>query len=822
MSRLIDATICPDCRAPLDRIGTCTSCGLQLKGPLAAQLWTTMVSADGIVEQLRAVTPLPTADLPVTPVGEPQPLPLDPGEAPRRRLPAASVPLVLLSLGAVCLLVAAIVFVAVTWSLLGLTGRTLVLLGITGLLAGIAVVVSRRDLRFAAETFWVIVASMLAVDLFAAQSAGLAGLDALPWRGTAAMVGGALFVLGAGVARWAHTQPVQRLVSMQAAAVVGALTATVSNAWLAENPAVGLSIGVPVLAAGCALLRRTLPGVAYPLAALAGLTWLGLLVNGWDRALETDTMTAWWSDGRGWPLLVAAGLALVAVLSPQVPDRARSVTAGLVLVPLVLLANAPASVGTQTRDVLLACATLVVLALVTRTSPILWARASGVLTALGVLGLGAILAARPWITLADLPDGGDASLDLTMTRLTDGAAPWTDGVVAVSLVVALAALVRFAGPGRHNAALRTVGTLAASVAGLGALALLLSLEPPLWAGVLAAALAAVVAAGTAWWSRDETPANYAGGAATAYLGVLTLVAAAPAHLLSAIVATVFALTLAVGMVLRDRLGSGLSPAVLGALAAVGGGYALVEWGFTFEADAVARALVLGVYAGLVGLVAAPVTRSAPARLALEAAATGVALVAVAIAPDDATSAMVLTVVGTAICAVAVTNRDRAAVGWLGAGVLGVATVLRVEIGVSAPELYTLPAAALLLAAGLWRLWHDTETSSFATLGSGTTLALLPSLLLALDEPVSLRGALIGVAAVLVLAFGVQQRLAAPFILGAGATAVLALRHLGPIAEAVPRWTSLGLLGLALLAVGVTWESRLRNLRSARGYLTALR
>ena len=108
------------------------------------------------------------------------------------------------------------------------------------------------------------------------------------------------------------------------------------------------------------------------------------------------------------------------------------------------------------------------------------------------------------------------------------------------------------------------------------------------------------------------------------------------------------------------------------------------------------------------------------------------------------------------------------------------------------------------------------------LGSGLTLALLPSLLLALDEPVSLRGALVGFAALVSLAWGVQQRLAAPFVLGALATAVLALRHLQPIADAVPRWVSLGLVGLALLVVGITWEARRRNVETAGRYLTALR
>ncbi len=169
-----------------------------------------------------------------------------------------------------------------------------------------------------------------------------------------------------------------------------------------------------------------------------------------------------------------------------------------------------------------------------------------------------------------------------------------------------------------------------------------------------------------------------------------------------------------------------------------------------------------------------------------------------------------------------TNRDRAWLGWAGAVVLGFATVIRVLEDVRAPELYTLPAAGLLVAFGAWRFRSDPESSSFTVLGSGLTLALLPSLLLALDEPVSLRGALIGAGAVLVLAAGVQQRVAAPFVLGALTTGVLALRHLQPVAEAVPRWISLGGVGLVLLVVGVTWEARRRDLASAQRYLTALR
>jgi hypothetical protein len=241
-----------------------------------------------------------------------------------------------------------------------------------------------------------------------------------------------------------------------------------------------------------------------------------------------------------------------------------------------------------------------------------------------------------------------------------------------------------------------------------------------------------------------------------------------------------------------------------------------------DADPTARTLALAVYAALVGVVASPLTRQGLTRLSLEVAAVVLTGIAALGAPDDQTVAMVLTIAGTAICLVAVTTRDRELLSWAGTVVLGFATLIRVWIDVTAPEVYTLPAAALLVAFGAWRFRSDTGTSSFTVLGSGLTLALLPSLLLALDEPVSLRGALIGAAGVLVLAVGVQQRVAAPFVLGAGTTAVLALRHLQPVAEAVPRWISLGGVGLILLLVGVTWEARRRNMETAQRYLTALR
>jgi hypothetical protein len=663
---------------------------------------------------------------------------------------------------------------------------------------------------------------MLTVDLLAAESAGLAGLDALSWRGTGAMVGGALLAMGVGVGVWSRGQRLGQLYGVQVVAVIGGFVLCVSNAWGAENPAVGTTIAIPLLAGAFVLLRRLVPWAAYGLGGLAVTSWLVLVGLGWERALEPAGLGEWWADFRGWPLLAAALLSAVVVHLPGVHEAVRSLAAGLTLVPLVLLASAPATPGTDTRDLLLACAIVAVLALVTAFAPRVWAQGAAALTALGVVLLGLWLVAGPWHALTLLDPDGSTPLDLTVTTLNDSVAAWTAGVVALTVVGAAACLLRHVPPPQRGAATQVVGTLAPAVVALGGLVLLLGLEPPLWGAVLAAALATAVAAGATWWSRDELLAVVPGTCATVFLAFVTLYAALANHLLTALVTTAFFLGLTAIGVLRELVGDRVSAGVAAALGTLTGGWALVAWGLVMESDTEARTLALAAYAGLVGVLAAPLARHGSTRLALESAAGVLAVVAAGYSLDPEVTAMALTIVGTAICVIAVTTRDRTLFGWVGAVVLGCTTVIRIVEDVQAPELYTLPAAVLLVAAGAWRLRTDREVSSFTMLGSGLTLALLPSLLLTLDEPVSVRGALIGAAGVLVLAAGVQQRLAAPFVLGAVTTGILAVRHLEPVADAVPRWITLGGVGLVLLVVGITWEARRRNLEDAHRYLTALR
>ncbi|SDR76868.1 hypothetical protein SAMN04488570_0323 [Nocardioides scoriae] len=773
MSRLLDPTVCPDCRAALDPRATCTGCGLQLRGELATRLWQTMRTADSLVEGLRA-QPLP---LPAEPGAAPVPPPAD-QQRHHVRLPAASVPTVLLGLGGLCLMVFALVFVGVAWDVLGLLGRTLVLLGVTGAVAAVADLVTRRGLRTSAEVLWLVTAGMLTVDVYAACSAGLLGLDALAEREVHALAGGTLLALGAGVATWvrtrrsgSHPAPVRELLGLQVVAVVGALVVTVAQAWDRPDPVAGSAVLVPLLGLLAWLLHRPVRRVGAGLAVLALLTWLVLLVS---------------------------------------------------------LSTGPATLGSPTLD-LVAGSLLVVAAAAVASAASAVARAAGALTALGALWAAGVLVVRPLVALAQWSEAGRSPASAAVAPVTSpvtsavaSPAGWTSLLLAVVVLVAGAALVRLL-ERRPTSARRAWVALVPAVLAVGVTGLALTLDAPLWGVVLVGLVAAGTAGAAAWWARDDALVAWSTSAVAAYPALLAtgFALTSSTALLPALTLTALGLPLLAALVLRDRTGSAASAGTLAVLAAGTGGAALGAWGLQLGVEPDLRALAVAAYAGLVALVAAS-TRTTAARLGLEATAAVLALVAVTTTDDDRAAAACLTVVGTAVALLAVLRRDRQDLGWVAAVVLAAATALRVVVEEPAPELVTLPAAALLVAAGAWRLHRERGLGSARVLGSGLSLALLPSLLLALGDPVSVRGALLGAAAVLTLAWGVTQRLTAPFVAGAAVTALLVLRHLEPVADAVPRWVTIGAVGVVLLVLGVTWESGLRNLARARRYLGDLR
>jgi hypothetical protein len=146
-----------------------------------------------------------------------------------------------------------------------------------------------------------------------------------------------------------------------------------------------------------------------------------------------------------------------------------------------------------------------------------------------------------------------------------------------------------------------------------------------------------------------------------------------------------------------------------------------------------------------------------------------------------------------------------------------------DVGVHQPEPYTLPAAVALLVVGLLQLRRRPEEDTVRVLGPGLGLALTPSLLWVLGDPTTLRALLLGLACLGLVLVGLRLRWTAPLLLGAVVGAAVVLRCAAPyVGDAVPRWATIGGAGVLLVALGTTWEARVREARLLLGYVRQLR
>ncbi|WP_193665512.1 SCO7613 C-terminal domain-containing membrane protein [Nocardioides kribbensis] len=921
MLRYADPTVCPDCRAPLPPApAVCPRCDLPLRGSVAADLLSTLTRADLLLERLRAeapvlvgasgasaaggavdggragspagreagaagraglldgVGPLPRADRADTVPGGTDERAT--GRATGRGLPAWSVPRLLLGLGALCLLVAAVVFLAVTWSALGVGGRTLTLLGLTVAAGVTADRLARRGLRVGAESLTVVALGLVVLDAVGALSAG--------WLGTVGLAGallacGAALLAGGVVVVLARTD----LVAAQLAVPVG--LGLVGGALLADGDDPRLVGALLVLAHAAVrtalrlLLGEPVPARALPGAALVGATaWWGLLLlASLGEATDHASLTGLWTTTHGPALLVTAALALLPVVwSPARTTGASTGTPpGSVAVPVVSAGGvAPVVGGTSRRGHagrsahpdhadhpghpghrptrLHTCVVLAgALASLALVLPALDEGPTGVTLAAGVVCVAWALAARgvpaPWRVAVTVP-------------AVVAAAP----VAVTAAVLAAAAVVRLLAVGEplsRSVGVRLSGELPApawlvlpSALALGVLAATLTRPGPrldgardltraLRAPALRRAAAAVALLAAVLVALSSAPLAgvvlllcVAGGllalpvARDTDVGLGLLVLAVLAALPSAALGAVAALAaLGVSLVAAHRRPAAPSLVVLTAAA----GWAAWSGGDAAGLGATTLGPAVVVVVGALALWRArPVvelTALATAVLASAAAVDAAVDAAAAAAGRDgagstydaaAALALHLTLVGALVVAAALLRVERRPAGWLGGALLTAASWVRLaDTGVTQPEAYALPAALALLVLGALRLRRDPAASTRSALGSGLLLATVPSLLRVLvDDPVSPRALVLGLACLGLVLLGARLRLAAPLVVGAVVGGVLVLAEAAPWAAQTPQWVLLGLTGTLLTVVGVTWERRLAQVRAGSAYLARLR
>jgi hypothetical protein len=838
MFRYADPHACPGCRAPIEfGAKRCDQCGVPLTGPMAQRLFNTLAHADLLLAQVQ-----PAATGTALPVGEPRStpelpdspdvlFPASPGAAfpvypssthrpsahrpsdRPRGLSAASVPKILLGLGALCLLVAALVFLAVAWSALGVGGRTGVLVLLTTTAGATAAWLARKDLRGGTEAFATVGLGLLTLDVIGADNAGWLG--DLSFSSLLVTIGVVVGTAGLAASTLAQETPVKTLVSGQLVASVGALVVgiglTLSDLDLDTGLDTGLVVAMVVAMAVAGTARALeLTLMAWATAAVAGWWWLFVLADGLGQLHELS-FAELWLDLDVAMLLVATAVPTAVALVRMVPVPARVVAASVAValatldVTLVAFDESATTRALVELGVVAAAAALSArLTLPWRWVTVIPAGAAGLAllasaTTLFGYALDALLSFEPWgeplAGRLDVPDlAWSWPLLLPAGALGAYVAAWlaarcvadlpTAGLAAwfVPIGVITAALV----PTLYGVELWVELAVLAGTA-LGAAALAASLrriEPLAAAGALGLGLLA---------------ASFANPWSTAIaLGLVTVASAGPA--------------------LRGRGDLVLAAGVILPVALAGFVWTVEHLA---DVDRVWRAVPILVLLGLFAILRPGVERELPVYVSAFAAAVAAVVLENGTGVEQTWLAVYLTLGGVLVTASALIHPSRRVLSWFGLALFTLAQWVRLEqLGVDEVEAYTLPLAVVLLVVGLVAMWR-TDISSHKALRAGLGLALVPTLLQVLLEPVSLRALLLGLACLLLVSVGVLQKWAAPLLAGASVGAVVVLRE-AAYADVLEQWMVIGLVGVLLTLVGVTWERRLAELRLAAGYVRALR
>jgi len=842
---------CPGCLRPVGEAARCPACGLRQDGADAARLRVVVHRLYELGEAQQALAAemaslrLEQGRLLRTLAQQEPALPgMEPPAAARTTLEwrPGVVRGVLLGLGAVLVALAAFIFSVVAWVNLGDAGRAGLLVGAT-LVAAATAAAARRRLPVTAEAFGGLALALALVDWYAVRRAGVAG----SWSASAwwALGTGAGAAVAAGAGRWLAWQRLAAVLLAQAAAVL--VVATVADApW---TVGAGLALAGAAAAGGSATLatRRGWRHGAMALAAGAALLELAALGAVLESPSVHDLATA------AGPAAALAAVALApavaratfpfaATAGPHAGPGRREGPLADVLVAAVAGALLAAG-GTLLAAVWASWALLAAVAVlgaaavgVGRGLPAALRRgttlAAGATLAVGMVGLlGPLLralvvplawASDPWT--AGMRDG--AAAPPGFDGGVDGVGAAILALLAGAVAAALAAAPR---PGPRLLAPQ-LGAAVAAAAGVGVVAVLpLAAGWPLWAALEATAAGALVAGAAAVLADrrarpDAAPSTAAAAGCAVVLVVLVVLAACWA--LATEAGTVAFLGV---LVPAAAVGAAASrtPWLRGGLAAAGAVAVLGETAAVVlgnGGDAAAAGVATVVAAGAV-LVAGVRWRHGTAEGAvLESLGLGGQVLGVLLAvPDERWLAVALTAAVPALLLAGVRRPrltelqlTRGGYLWTGAATALAATWAWLTVAqVTLPEAYTLPAAALALAAGVAARRDRPQLSSWLGLGPGLAVALLPSLAVAVDRGGAARPLLLTGAALLVVLAGARARLQAPLVLGGVTLVVLGADAVAPVAAQLPRWVTIGAAGLLLLWLGATAERRLNRLRELR-------
>ncbi|MFE6977427.1 SCO7613 C-terminal domain-containing membrane protein [Streptomyces sp. NPDC057682] len=752
----------------------------------------------------------------------------------------------LLTLGGLLLTVAAIAFTLVSWGHMGIGGRSAVLATVTAAALAAPALLLRRGLTSTAESLGALAAVLMVLDAYALHRVALADTDPL---GYAAVASAVLAVVWAayGLLLDGLRLPLPLAVlTAQLPLVLGAAAEGAAPVVFAGALLVTAALDCAVAVRFTGLAVRVTAGIGLWVTGGAGL--LVALGESLDAARPSQAVVP------GALLLAGAAIALAGARRAAAGFAgAAGAVAGLAAVAAVGGVLTTTLSGGWSVPVYLVCGGLVLLGV---RAPLGRPVRQGLAGAAGVVALGAVLfSATP---VAVVLVGPVAQLGRLWSGVPDGGIrealgaselPWDEmassPVVLLMVAVTLgAARFRWESVARWAEPVRGVGASGRGTAGAWALVLgwagLTVLAPALdvsyavavaTQSVLVVASAALVVGALRRGTAGVAVAASVCGAFGAVGVALLSLCSEPATY------AVFVLLTAVGAGVataldgparepRPPVWSGVRSAA--ACAAVAGATVLaVAGGASLELEAHETAPLLLVVTAVTAVLGA-VLKGRALGLPVEAAGVPAGAAAVVMAVGDMPFlALVLALCGTVAAGTALRPERRPVAGYVATALFVLASWVRLSAsGVGSPEAYTLPVSVPVLVIGWLRRRRDPAASSWTAYGAGLAVSLVPSLLVALGDTGWTRPLLLGVAALVITLLGARLRLQALLVLGGSVLALDALHELAPyvvqVVGAMPRWVVPALAGAVLLAVGATYEKRLRDARRLRDALGRMR